>query len=404
MKIYKKKSFKICISLLIIAFIGYCLVGIQDKSNISDNVLPSGLPVDEMIIVPPPPETDEKGDSFTDKLIDRFGIISIEDEAVPLSGLSYNARDVGMIPNDKSKALHNANLLIRTLNAKGRIVIDDKYYVTTSSESLTSSEVEITGTSDAEIIADNGYSSKLLDPALLKSITIRDVRFTNRNSKSAFLIVYNEKTISNKVEKVDIQNCTFIGNISLYRQYGDTNIDPDKVDFGVGDFIFRNNAVSNTMFSFIVLVDVPLKHCEIVGNTVNNFMYKFFNISITNGIPYEKNLYGHISYLKVEDNKVVCDDNWWGETSGEYYTFVLFEGNEVIYNNNHVEGMKARDDIALYDAYLSARVVNYTNNTWKNNICFASGVCVKYSWANFSFFHVTRLCQYFLTAFIPRFP
>ena len=158
MKIYKKKSFKICISLLIIAFIGYCLVGIQDKSNISDNVLPSGLPVDEMIIVPPPPETDEKGDSFTDKLIDRFGIISIEDEAVPLSGLSYNARDVGMIPNDKSKALHNANLLIRTLNAKGRIVIDDKYYVTTSSESLTSSEVEITGTSDAEIIADNGYS------------------------------------------------------------------------------------------------------------------------------------------------------------------------------------------------------------------------------------------------------
>jgi len=32
--------------------------------------------------------------------------------------------------------------------------------------------------------------------------------------------------------------------------------------------------------------------------------------------------------------------------------------------------MKALDNIALYDAYLSAKIVNYTNNTWKNNICF----------------------------------
>jgi|GEM_PF-3152745 len=374
MKIIKKKPFKICISLIIIAFIGYCLVGVLDKSNNSDNVLPSGLPDDEMIIVPSPPETDKKDNSLANKLLDRFGIISIEDEEVPLSGLSYNARDVGMIPNDKSKALHNANQLIRTLNVKGRIVIDDKYYITTPSESLTSSEIEITGMPDAEIIADNAYNIKLFDPALLKRITIKNVRFTNLDKANTFLIVYNDKKISNKVERVDVQGCTFSGNISLYRQYGNTDVDPDDTDFGIDEFKFMNNIVSNTKLSFIVLIDIPVRRCEIVGNSIRNFTYKFFNLSITNDAPYGYKLFDRSSYLRVENNSVVCDDDWWGETSsGLYYTFVLFEGDEVLYNNNHVEGMKTRSDFAVYDAYLSARVVNYTNNTWKNNICFAPG-------------------------------
>ena len=252
-------------------------------------------------------------ESLIDKFLDRLGIITVEDEGVPMAGLSFNARDVGMIPDDKSKASHNVNLLIRTLNAHGRIVIDDKYYITTPYEQLKVREVEITGTTGAELIADNDYSSKLFDPALLKSITIRNVKFTNPSSTTVFLVAYNENGINSKVEKVDIRDCTFTGNISLYRQYGSGNPDPGNIDFGIGDFIFKNNVVTNTRFSFIVLVDIPVRYCEISRNSIENFTYMFLNISISNDEVYSDKLYDHISYLKVEDNMVVCGDGWWGD-------------------------------------------------------------------------------------------
>lgn len=370
MKGIRRRSILIlCILIAFIASIGYFIYSFYYKNYIADNVLPSELPDDENIIIITP-ENEEKKETIVDKLFDKLGIASIEDDEIPLASSSFNARDVGMIPNDKSKALHNANILVKTLNANGRIVIDDIYYIATPTELLSAQDIEIMGTEDAEILTDNGYNTKLFDPALIKRITIRNVKFTNKCETTVFLIVCNENKIDNKVENVDIQDCTFTGNISLYRQYGNTDLDPDKVDFGIGNFIFRNNSVSNTKFSFIVLFDTPAEYCEIVGNTVRNFTYKFFNLSIS----YNKSLYDHISYLKVENNEVICDDEWWGETSsGSYYTFILFEGNEVLYNNNYVEGMKTRKDFAVYDAYLNAHEVNYTNNTWKNNICFASG-------------------------------
>lgn len=121
------------------------------------------------------------------------------------------------------------------------------------------------------------------------------------------------------------------------------------------------------------MYDIPVTYCEITNNTIKNFSYRFLCIGITNEIPYEDKLYDNIRSLKVENNNVVCEDDWWGETTpGSYYTFVSYEGDEVIYNNNYVEGMKTKEDVALYDAYLSARLVNYTNNTWKNNICFTN--------------------------------
>ena len=50
----------------------------------------------------------------------------------------------------------------------------------------------------------------------------------------------------------------------------------------------------------------------------------------------------------------------------------MTENVETVYDSNWVEGMKANFDVALYDAYLSSRIVTYTNNTWKNNIVFSA--------------------------------
>lgn len=294
------------------------------------------------------------------------------DEDIPL-GMFSTAKEAGMIPNDETKAKKNGNLLIKALNKYGGIVIDDTYYIGTPSEELTTRNVEITGTENGELISAINVNTKLFSPDSLDNITIRDTKFTNTNEAKELLIVYNPARTNAKVDKVSIDNCTFNGNISLYRQYGNKTLDPDITDYGIENFTFCNNKVFDTGLSFIVLIDIPVAYCKISNNAIRNFNYTFLKIAITNGIPHNQKILRNNEYLEVDTNTVICEDDWWGKTAlGSYYTFVLFEGAEVLYNNNHVEGMKTMEDIALYDAYFGAEIVNYTNNTWKNNICFAA--------------------------------
>lgn len=282
------------------------------------------------------------------------------------------AKDAGMIPNDASKAKDNGNLFIQALNKYGGIVIDDVYFIGTPSEQLTSRDVVIIGTENGELISAINSNTKLFSPDSLDNITIKDIKFTNNDENREFLIVYNPVRSDAKVNSVIIENCIFRGNISLYRQYGDITLDPDIMDYGIESFVFCNNKVYNTGLSFIVLDDIPVNYCKVSNNEIRNFNYTFFRIAITNGIMHGLKLHKNNKYLEVDSNTVICEEHWWGKTAlGSYYTFVLYEGTEVLYNKNYVEGMKALEDIALYDAYFGAEIVNYTNNTWKNNICFA---------------------------------
>lgn len=298
--------------------------------------------------------------------------ITLEDSEVPLgAGELISARDAGLIPNDNSQALSNANLLISALNQYQKIVIDDVYYISTPTEKLTARNIDITGLEGSKIISSSSTNTVLFDPNKIGSLILTNLNFINENDSSSFFIAYGRDKSINKVETVLIDGCTFTGSISLYRLYGNQITDPDSIDYSICTFVFNNNTVLNTQFSFIVINDVPVNNCEITNNTITNFMYTFINIGINNNTPVESKLYEKNAYMKVEGNIVKCEDNWWGNTSsGSYYTFVLFEGKEVLYNNNYVEGMKANKNIAIYDAYLSAEIVNYTNNTWKNNICF----------------------------------
>ncbi|NLB79513.1 MAG: hypothetical protein GX796_11935 [Clostridiaceae bacterium] len=299
--------------------------------------------------------------------------INIEDGTIPLGAEFIPAKDAGMVAGDKSAAPKNANQLIKALNRYGTIIIDDSYYISTPTEPLTTNMVEIIGAENGELIFDNPANTRLFNPVQLESFILKNVKVTNLSQEEELLIVYGKEKVESKVDVVNIEGCTFTGNISLYRHFGNPLLDPNSVDFGINEFIFTNNEVYNTKLSFILLIDIPVNYCEISNNTIQNFMYTFLNLAINNDNHFVDDLRKHIKYLKVENNNVFCEDTWWGNTSsGSYYSFINYEGTEVLYNNNHVEGMKALSNIALYDAYLSAGIVNYTNNTWKNNICFAS--------------------------------
>ncbi|VDN46159.1 protein of unknown function [Petrocella atlantisensis] len=282
------------------------------------------------------------------------------------------ASELGMAKDNADAGDSNADIFTTALNNNGGITIDGSYYIGYADEDVTNNQIEIIGMDGAELIFDNEDITVLFDPNELKSLTIRNLGFVNLNiKKSLFIVHHGDEGKSTKTDKIIIEDSTFDGEISLYRDRGVTSMNPNTVDFGIDTFVFNNNTVTNTTLSFIVLTDMPLRHVEIGHNDIRNFKYVFFNASITNGIQYEDEIFESRDYMHVHHNTVINDDDWWAqEGSGSYHAFVLVENLEVLYEFNHVEGLKADFDVSLYDAYLSSRFVTYTNNTWINNVSF----------------------------------
>ncbi len=276
----------------------------------------------------------------------------------------------GLVPNSTSSANNNATLLNKMINQYGSIVIDGDYYIGTTSQSVTNANIEIVGTNGSELIFNNSSNTTLFDPNKVTNLTLKNIGFKNLNSSTLF-IAYSSTRNKTKVNRVFVEDSSFDGNISLYRLSGDQSTNPNSVDFGVDEFIFKNNTVTDTSSSFIVLVDVPLRYAEVSNNYINNFKYIFFNSGITNGIQYSDEIFEAKDYIYVYNNTVENDDNWWADASGGMYlTFILSENVKILYDSNYVEGLKAKVNISIYDAYMSSRDVTYTNNTWKNNITF----------------------------------
>ena len=277
----------------------------------------------------------------------------------------------GLEPNKLSSANHNATLLNRMINEHGSIVIDGKYYIGTTSQNITNKNIEIVGLNGAELLFNNSSDTIMFNPNNVTNLTLRNIGFKNLNSSRKLFIAYSSTKNKTKINRVLVENSTFEGDISLYRLIGDASVNPNTVDFGVDEFIFRNNQVSNTDSSFIVLTDIPLRYAEVSNNTINNFKYIFFNSSITNNIQYENQIFLAKDYIYVYNNTVINDDNTWAtEGGGMYLTFVLAENVRIKYDSNHVEGLKADFNVSVYDVYMNSRHVTYTNNTWKNNITF----------------------------------
>ncbi|MDF1617751.1 hypothetical protein [Petrocella sp. FN5] len=282
------------------------------------------------------------------------------------------ASQVGMIKDSPQAGDQNARILTDVLNVEGGITIDGSYYIGYVDEFVSNSQIEIIGMDNSKLVFDHNQSYVLFDPSYLKHLTFRNITFVNLSTvHPLYLVHHGSQGRKTMTDAVVIEDCSFIGEISLYRDRGDTNTNPNNVDFGIDTFVFNNNTVENTSLSFIVLTDMPLRYVEIGHNDIRNFKYVFFNAGITNGINFEDEIFESKDYMHIHHNTVINDDDWWAkEGGGIYHAFVVAENVEVLYEFNHVEGLKSDFEVSLYDAYLSSRSVTYSNNTWINNISF----------------------------------
>ena len=62
---------------------------------------------------------------------------------------------------------------------------------------------------------------------------------------------------------------------------------------------------------------------------------------------------------------------------------------------NQTVTIKCDENFYGGDRMIRSGLINMIRENVRKGKSAYAVVCVKYSWANFSFFHVTRLCQYF---------
>lgn len=275
------------------------------------------------------------------------------------------ASKIGMIANDISKSKENTNVLSNAINKGYSIIIDDNYYIDSIGVEL-HGDIHIEGMSNKGALLFNNVTSSCFYINDFSSIVLKNIKIQNNEEHTYFL--YNKNTNWN-ADEFRCENVEILDNVSIIYSECDRNINPLNNRLGFKYFSAKGNIIRNTPVMVFNLYNVPGEY-EVAYNKVTNFKNRVFNNSMTNDAPNDTEFKMCINF-HIHHNTVICEDDWWGIEGDGYFTFCLIEGYKVVYEHNHVEGMKKIGEY-LNDSYLCCTVVIYKNNTFKNNFVFAT--------------------------------
>lgn len=277
--------------------------------------------------------------------------------------------ELGMIPNDKSKGVSNSEILVNAINNGKKIIVDDIYYFNNDKIRNITNDVIITGDKGVSKLIFNSVGSHFELTENVKNVIIKNVDIIgienpiNKTNTTPEIFKFSN-TIN--IENFVVNCCRFENGLRLLRN---ASTNPSHFE----NFIFNNNTLKNisARSSFIYIENCKYDNLIIKNNTVNNFDYIIFHVGISNGGLYTNEIYDGRLNTIIENNIVKCDDDWFGQSGlNSYYTFIVLEGSNCYFRYNHTEGVKSDYKCAIYDGYLSCENLTYTNNIWKNNICF----------------------------------
>lgn len=300
-----------------------------------------------------------------------------------------NTIQLGLAKNDSNGT--NLSKLGIAINKGFKILVTDMYYLNGGVMQECVSDIVVHG-----VNSNCGFIYTKTTPTYLfkfgskvKIIDFYLLKLLNSEKTSYFTsLTYNH---SNATDILDMEyykcsKCEFIDGATLERQnYGGTGDDARIYNSAydlpsIKQITISDNKIVNCGYTFSVFADTCFDNFEFRNNDIRNFKYVVIDPAIEN-LPInasdawkdkQTRLGKGMKNLIVENNIVINDDDWiLDELSGDYYCLVVAETQNVFYNNNRVEGLKASVKIAVYDAYLSCGNVIYTNNIWRNNICFA---------------------------------
>ena len=275
---------------------------------------------------------------------------------------TINILQVGAIPEDTTKGLHNINVIKNAIDKDLIIDLAGKtfYIETTETIPITKNLLIKNG----KLIISTGTTAT----SIFKSTARIDLNIDNVEIESLIngITFYMYELNPNIIKVMDSY---FKGNLSLIRTCYVSGESTPIIDTPIKQIIFTKNKCENIGMSFIKINDTKYDYCEISNNEIHNFSYVFCNAGIDNDYEYGDNIAVNMKEMIVKGNYVHNDIDYNPIiTSSQYFCFILTEGNVCIYEGNHVEGLHTTSNVTCVDGYFSSKKLYYRNNINKNNL------------------------------------
>ncbi|PLT27068.1 phage tail protein [Pseudoalteromonas sp. MelDa3] len=275
-------------------------------------------------------------------------------------------RMFGAIPNEESEAANNEAALLAAIGY-GAVSIDEEYYSTLTSNNIIETNIDIIGnrTGGIRFTEPGGPWIRYKNGEHIK---ISDIKITGAGGGiSIFLSPVSEKHL---LGQLDVYRCEIKNDVSIHRGTYSSEIDVLSEAYGIKTVNFIKNEVVNCGFSFFTGLNMGHDLVTLKDNIFRNMSFVVMSMGIDNNHDFMENMKKGMKKLICKGNELINDDDYYSPSTGNYLAFVLYEGTEVDYKENWVEGLKTAGVMAVYDIYASVEILRYNGNTNKNNLCF----------------------------------
>lgn len=282
----------------------------------------------------------------------------------------WNCSALGMVKDDVAEALSNYQILLNAVKAGKKVNVDGKYYIkvdTTMDKTIPG--INLTGMPNQNPVLEITSSETLFIIQSAVDIITKDITFNPTTNVTLF-----DLNSTGYIENFVFDNNICNGNFRCLNARGALSTDPNVVKCGFNKISISNNEVVNSNTDFAKVIDFVYEYGGLENNTIRNFQgSKFFDFYLENTNPFSGAIRQKRKKLLCKGNELINDDTCFlpDTTSFVYYTFLLLEAFSCDYIDNHVEGLKANYNVALYDAYLTVDELNRKGNKYKNNMCFS---------------------------------
>ena len=276
-------------------------------------------------------------------------------------------KEIGMVPNtdDQGVSASNYKKLVNFINLGFHIIIDDVYYIYTTSDIITADNLIITGKgSISKLICKNFGNGVFVIKNNIDTISIKDITIdTDAPLARANIFVNIKQSGPLFIKNVNIENCSS-RNIRVFSYYGE-DIDMSTGNTGIHSINIRNCNINETVMYFVA-TDVPIDYIHIECVKVTNLYGTLFSLATTN--EYANQSSGFCDKLIINDCFV--ENTYIFEDEVAYLSFVVAEFKNIYYYNNIVKNIiSTNPKTVAYDAYLTCNNLWYYNNIVENILC-----------------------------------
>lgn len=277
------------------------------------------------------------------------------------------SKEIGMIPNIDNYKVSTSNYkkLINFINLGFHVIIDDTYYIHTTSDTITTNNLAITGIGKvSKLFCKNFDNGIFIIKNNINEITIKNVTIdTDVSIDRANIFVNIKQSGPLFIKNINIENCNS-RNIRIFSYFGE-DIDMSKGNTGIHNINIRNCNINETTIYFVA-TDVPIDYIHIEHVNVTNLYGPLFQLATTNEYVNQSSKFCD----KLIVNNCLVENTYIFEDEISYLSFIVAEFRNIYYHDNIIKNIiSINPKTVSYDAYLTCNNLWYYNNIVENILC-----------------------------------